>query len=80
MYMAAMSSFSETGLSDPKKILMVGDTPETDIRGAKNFGMPSALIVKSGIMADRIAQDEKSLQQLAAKDFPNFFIEYLATP
>ena len=80
MYMAAMSSFSETGLSDPKKILMVGDTPETDIRGAKNFGKPSALIVKSGIMADRIAQDEKSLQQLAAKDFPNFFIEYLATP
>ncbi len=34
-----------------EKILMIGDTPETDIRGAHGAGMDAALITKTGVMA-----------------------------
>lgn len=79
MYSAAMQSFQDFGISNPKKVLMVGDTPETDIRGARNYGMPSALIIKTGIMADRIVHQglERAFQDLSPNDFPNFFIEYM---
>lgn len=52
-FSSAMAQFNQFGLHDPSKILMVGDTPETDIRGAKNFGMSSALIIETGVMQDR---------------------------
>lgn len=79
MYLAAMKSFFDFGISNPEKILMVGDTPETDIRGARNFGIPSALIIKTGIMADRIAHEglEAAIRNLQMSDFPDFFIEYM---
>lgn len=79
MYDAAMSAFSDFGLSDKKRVLMVGDTPETDIRGAKNVGMPSALILKTGIMAERIAciGFKKAFEELPSSDYPDFFIEYM---
>lgn len=79
MYIAAMEAFVPYGISNPKDVLMVGDTPETDIRGARNFGMPSALIIKTGIMADRIAHHglEKTLNTFSENDFPNFYIEYM---
>jgi HAD superfamily hydrolase (TIGR01459 family) len=78
MYAAAMESFLQCGISDPQKVLMVGDTPETDIRGARNFGMPAALIMKTGIMADRISREgaENALRALPASDWPDFFISY----
>lgn len=80
MYSAAMKSFFKFGISDPQKVLMVGDTPETDIRGARNFGMPSALITKTGMMADRIRAhgQDNIFRILTANDFPDFFIEYMA--
>lgn len=79
MYTAAMKSYQKFSISDPQKVLMVGDTPETDIRGARNFNMPSALIIKTGIMADRIAQHgwENTLSTFSAQDFPDFFIEHM---
>lgn len=79
MYAAAMKSFLNFGISNPQKVLMVGDTPETDIRGARSIGMPSALVIKTGIMADRINHQgkESALQNLSANDFPDFFIEYM---
>lgn len=77
MYSAAMQSFLNHGISNLQRVLMVGDTPETDIRGARNFGIPSALVIKTGIMADRIAHYgfEKIIQELPHLDTPNFFIE-----
>jgi len=54
-----------------ENVLMVGDTPETDIRGARRFGMPSALITQTGMMAERIAHD------LPPEDTPDYFIERL---
>lgn len=75
-YTTAMQNFYDQKISNPTEILMVGDTPETDIRGAQLFGMPSALITQTGIMADRIEKQgiEKAIQELSSADKPTFFI------
>lgn len=75
-YSAAMDLFKDLSAKD---ILMVGDTPETDIQGANNFGMFSALITKTGIMADRIENlgSDQILYNLATEKKPSFFIERL---
>lgn len=67
--------------SVPKElILMVGDTPETDIRGARAFGIHSALITNTGIMADRISKSgHTALEALPPTDLPDLFIERFAT-
>lgn len=79
MYFAAMHSFLPFGISEPKQVLMVGDTPETDIRGARDFGMPSALVIKTGVMADRIIHQglEKAFL-LPTNELPDFLIETMA--
>lgn len=64
--------------TEKQSVLMVGDTPETDIRGARDFGVQSALITKTGIMAERILQRPDALRFLPPKDAPNFFIERLS--
>jgi HAD superfamily hydrolase (TIGR01459 family) len=76
-YEMAMEHFKKYASFDPEEILMVGDTPETDIRGARLFGMPSALITQTGMMADRIAHIglEDALKKLPYQDSPNYFIE-----
>jgi HAD superfamily hydrolase (TIGR01459 family) len=78
-FAAAMEQFRLHGLENPATILMVGDTPETDIRGAKLAGMASALITQTGIMADRIDQqgEDVAIQALPQTDIPDFFIERL---
>lgn len=79
-YSIALDQYRLYGISHPQEIIMVGDTPETDIRGARRIGMPSALITQTGIMAERISQKglEKALMELPADDTPNYFIERLA--
>lgn len=78
-YSFAMRHFLEQNIQHPKEILMVGDTPETDIRGARKFGMSSALVTQTGIMAARISQRgwEGALLGLATADHPHFLIERL---
>jgi HAD superfamily hydrolase (TIGR01459 family) len=70
-FAAAMKQFNSHGITDPAKIIMVGDTPETDIKGARNFGMASALITETGIMQDRENLD------LHPHETPTFFIKRL---
>lgn len=79
-YLAAWEQFQKAGISHPSEILMVGDTPETDIRGAKNFGMASALVTRTGITADKISKKglERVLLDLLYSDTPNYFIERFA--
>lgn len=75
-YTIAMSHFQRHNVTDPVNILMVGDTPETDIRGARSFGMPSALVTQTGMMADRIDHHgfEKALKTLSSLDYPEYLI------
>jgi len=80
VYKAALEKFTAYGISEPKDILMVGDTPETDIKGARSCGMASALVMKTGIMADRIRLVglEKAIQEITSDQMPDFFIESFA--
>ncbi len=81
MFAAAMQTFADYGISLPQQLLMVGDTPETDIRGAQNAGIPSALITKTGITADRIADYGLDyLLTLPKQDTPDFFISRVGRP
>lgn len=79
-YSIALEQFRLHSVMSPTEILMVGDTPETDIRGARQFGMPSALITQTGIMADRISHKglEKALKELPTNDIPNYLIARFA--
>jgi HAD superfamily hydrolase (TIGR01459 family) len=78
-FYCAMQEFINHAILDPKDIVMVGDTPETDVRGANAFGMGSVLLTKTGIMADRLveAQSPAPLQQLPITDTPRHFLTSL---
>lgn len=78
-YQSALEAFEKLILVDPEEILMVGDTPETDIRGANAMGMATALILQTGIMADRIQYKglEQAIKDLTQDEFPDYFIERL---
>jgi HAD superfamily hydrolase (TIGR01459 family) len=79
VYTEALQCFEHRKICNPNQILMIGDTPETDIRGANNVGIDSALILETGIMADRIQKNTHLiLNDLPPTDIPNFFIKRLA--
>ena len=75
-YEMAMDDFKHEGVTDSSDVLMVGDTPETDIRGARSLRVASALVTQTGIMADRIhgAGLESVLKDLSPCDYPDYFI------
>lgn len=76
-YAAAMHHFQQHSITDPAQVLMVGDTPETDIRGARRYGMQSVLVTQTGIMGDRISRLglQEALKEIPESDKPNYFIE-----
>jgi HAD superfamily hydrolase (TIGR01459 family) len=76
VYAHAMGHYAHYNITEPSSILMVGDTPETDIRGARKVGMSSALITETGIMADKshYIGVEKAIKALPPSDVPEFFI------
>lgn len=78
-YSIALDQFRRYQILNSKEIIMVGDTPETDIRGARLFRMSSALVMQTGVMADRISDKglDAALKELAAEDTPQYFIERL---
>jgi HAD superfamily hydrolase (TIGR01459 family) len=79
IYSAAFDCLQAIRPTEKGEILMVGDTPETDIRGARSFGINAALITHTGIMAERILkQKDEALQKLPATDTPRIFIERFA--
>lgn len=75
-YHYAMNCFQKHKIFNPSEILMIGDTPETDIRGARRFGMQSALVTQTGIMAERISHHglESALKALSSQDSPDYYI------
>jgi len=62
-----------------EKIVMVGDTPETDIRGAHVSGLDAALIIKTGVMTDRFEKEGIApvIENLPTSDKPEFLLERL---
>ncbi len=76
VYHAAMREFQRYDIGKPADILMVGDNPVTDIRGAREFGMSSALITETGIMADTIHLHglHQAIIDLEPSDKPDYFI------
>jgi ribonucleotide monophosphatase NagD (HAD superfamily) len=62
-----------------EKIVMIGDTPETDIRGAHGAGLDAVLVTETGIMAHRFAKKEeaKVVASLPQRDRPDFFMNRL---
>ncbi len=79
VYSFALEEFNKHKISDPKQILMVGDTPETDICGALQAGMGSALILQTGNMADVVARKglQRAMQELSKTCMPTYFINRL---
>lgn len=80
VYETATTEFRIRNITDPSSILMIGDTPETDIRGARKACMKSALLTKTGIMGDRVAHHgfDKAIQNLPEEDYPDFLIERMS--
>ena len=76
-YKLAMAEFEKKQIIDPSRILMVGDTPETDILGARSFGMDGALILETGIMCERIRQKGlvHAIENLIGKNIPNYLLK-----
>lgn len=61
------------------KILMIGDTPETDIRGAHAVQLDAALVTKTGVLAIRFDEEgvQTILEELPSTDRPDYIIERL---
>ena len=68
-YRSAMEQFAHFNLFKESEILMIGDTPEIDIRGAKGVGMASALVTRTGIMSSR------NIEEIPEEDVPDFLLE-----
>lgn len=78
-YAISLEQFCKHLPLQPKDILMVGDTPETDIRGARLFRMNSALTTHTGNIADRIIHKglQNTIKELPIEEMPDYFIERL---
>jgi len=80
VFEAAMKEFSHHNVIDKKKVIMIGDNPETDIRGANVFGIDSALVLETGMMHERAKAG--SMQELIGRlpqdDQPNYFLRSLS--
>lgn len=78
-FQEALSAFRRLNDLSPSDILMIGDTPETDIRGSKASGMSSALIYETGVMAERVYTSslDASLISLSKDDYPHYLLQRL---
>lgn len=78
-YQTAMTFFQKYNILNPSDIIMIGDTPETDIRGGRAFGMKTALITESGILKYLVStMDGKNISEyLKDSDWPDFFLQRL---
>ena len=77
IYEAALQRFPRD--VSREKILMIGDTPETDIRGAHGAGLDAALVTKTGVMANLLEKEGVAsvIDGLPFNDKPEFLLERL---
>ncbi len=78
VYDHAMTEFKKQNIHDKLRILMIGDTPETDARGARRYGMMSALVTETGMLHHRLSQRSDTPYVLPQADTPHFFIPRLS--
>ena len=69
MFHRARRKLAEISLSEPQQVVMVGDTMETDIRGAFEAGMQSFLVLSGSthleMVGDYVYQPTRVLQSVA---------------
>jgi len=69
MFHRARRKLSEVSLSEPEQVVMIGDTMETDIRGAFEAGMQSFLVLTGSTqlesVGDYVYQPTRVLQSVA---------------
>ena len=69
MFHRARRKLSELALSEPDQVVMIGDTMETDIRGAVESGMQSFLVLSGSTqldaMGDYVYQPTRILESVA---------------
>lgn len=70
-YTHVFAEFSQRNIFKHSQILMIGDTPETDIRGGNLVGLDTALITHTGIFPER----KSSNATLEKNDLPTYFIQ-----
>jgi glycerol 3-phosphatase-2 len=68
----------QTGISS---IVMIGDNPKTDIQGAKEAGLSSALLVETGVLAHLYPQAtiDKILGSLKVRETPDHILKALTS-
>ena len=69
MFHCARRKLAESALREPEQVVMIGDTMETDIRGAFEAGMQSYLVLSGStqfeIVGDYVYQPTRVLQSVA---------------
>jgi NagD protein len=69
MFHRARRRLAELALSPPEQVVMIGDTMETDIRGAVEAGMQSFLVLSGStqleVLSDYVYQPTRVLQSVA---------------
>ena len=69
MFQRARKKLTELALTKPDEVVMIGDTMETDIRGAIEAGMPAYLVLSGSTqfedVADYVYQPTRVLQSVA---------------
>ena len=69
MFHRARRKLAEVSLSQPEEVVMIGDTMETDIRGALEAGMHSYLVLSGSTqlenLCDYVYQPTRTLQSVA---------------
>ena len=69
MFHRARRKLADLSLNEPENIVMIGDTMETDIRGAVEAGMQSFLVLSGStqmeVLSDYVYQPTRILQSVA---------------
>lgn len=78
IYNTALQYFQDKGISNRKRIVMIGDTLETDIQGAVNANIDSVLVLTGNM--DRLLKSAKFNQLVQTDALEKIFLEQQLYP
>jgi HAD superfamily hydrolase (TIGR01459 family) len=73
-YTETLNRLSQYTITSPSHILMIGDTPETDILGGNRAGVHTALITATGMFMERCLINKNALHTLKSDETPTYFV------